>query len=133
MQLNKTSKKTANIAENAAKSVPETVSVPEVTAKPRTTRSSKTKNSEAIESASGKHHHKASSTPVSEPTTKSQQPSATPASGINSKALSDAPSRVIRHDQIAELAYSYWAERGCAHGSSEEDWLRAEKTLVASV
>jgi len=32
-------------------------------------------------------------------------------------------------DEIARLAYSYWAARGCAGGSSEEDWLRAEREL----
>ena len=32
-------------------------------------------------------------------------------------------------DEIARLAYSYWAARGYAGGSSEEDWLRAEREL----
>jgi len=34
-------------------------------------------------------------------------------------------------DEIARLAYSYWEERGCQGGSSEEDWLRAEQELRA--
>ena len=37
--------------------------------------------------------------------------------------LSPAP------EQIATLAYSYWAERGYTPGSPEEDWLRAEAEL----
>jgi hypothetical protein len=32
-------------------------------------------------------------------------------------------------DEIARLAYSYWEARGFAGGSSEEDWLRAEREL----
>jgi hypothetical protein len=32
-------------------------------------------------------------------------------------------------DEIARLAYSYWEARGYAGGSSEEDWLRAEREL----
>jgi hypothetical protein len=32
-------------------------------------------------------------------------------------------------DEIASLAYSYWEARGYAGGSSEEDWLRAEREL----
>ena len=28
--------------------------------------------------------------------------------------------------QIESLAHSYWMERGCPHGSAEEDWFRAE-------
>ena len=30
---------------------------------------------------------------------------------------------------IERLAYTYWEERGRPHGSSEEDWLRAEQTI----
>jgi hypothetical protein len=33
--------------------------------------------------------------------------------------------------EIAALAYTYWAERGCQGGSAEEDWARAEKELRA--
>ena len=32
-------------------------------------------------------------------------------------------------DEIARLAYSYWEARGYAGGSSEQDWLRAEREL----
>jgi Protein of unknown function (DUF2934) len=33
------------------------------------------------------------------------------------------------HQQIAQLAYSYWQARGCPDGSPEEDWFRAEADL----
>jgi hypothetical protein len=33
------------------------------------------------------------------------------------------------HEQIAQLAHKYWAERGHQHGHAEEDWLRAEQEL----
>ncbi len=36
-------------------------------------------------------------------------------------------------EEIAKLAHSFWVERNYAHGSAEEDWLRAEKALTASV
>jgi hypothetical protein len=29
------------------------------------------------------------------------------------------------------LAYAYWEARGCQGGSAVEDWLRAERELVA--
>jgi len=32
-------------------------------------------------------------------------------------------------DEIARLAYSYWEARGYRGGSSEEDWLRAQREL----
>jgi hypothetical protein len=36
-------------------------------------------------------------------------------------------------DQIALVAYLYWEARGCQGGSPEEDWLRAEQELLASI
>ena len=33
------------------------------------------------------------------------------------------------HDDIATLAYMLWQRRGCAHGSDQEDWFRAEDEL----
>lgn len=33
------------------------------------------------------------------------------------------------HDQIAELARRFWAERGYTDGNAEHDWLRAEHEL----
>jgi len=32
-------------------------------------------------------------------------------------------------EAIARLAYSYWEARGSQGGSSEQDWLRAEREL----
>ncbi|MBV9085595.1 MAG: DUF2934 domain-containing protein [Acidobacteriaceae bacterium] len=37
----------------------------------------------------------------------------------------------VTNEQIAKLAYSYWIARGGAHGSQEEDWMRAERELRA--
>jgi Protein of unknown function (DUF2934) len=37
----------------------------------------------------------------------------------------------VGHDEIARLAHSYWIARGYQHGSAEEDWLRAERELLA--
>jgi hypothetical protein len=34
---------------------------------------------------------------------------------------------------IAELAYALWEARGCPHGSSEQDWLEAERLAARSV
>jgi hypothetical protein len=39
----------------------------------------------------------------------------------------------ITNDAVAQLAYSYWADRGYQGGSPEEDWLRAEQELRAAV
>jgi hypothetical protein len=35
------------------------------------------------------------------------------------------------HDQVAQLAHRYWAERGHQHGHHLEDWFRAEQELRA--
>lgn len=33
------------------------------------------------------------------------------------------------HDNISQLAYTFWLERGRHDGCAEEDWLRAEQQL----
>ena len=33
------------------------------------------------------------------------------------------------HEQIAQLAQQFWAERGWQDGYAEQDWLRAEREL----
>ncbi len=35
----------------------------------------------------------------------------------------------LEHDQIAQLAYQLWQQRGCPIGSPEEDWYRAQQQL----
>ena len=30
---------------------------------------------------------------------------------------------------IANLAYALWQQRGCPQGSSEQDWIEAEQTM----
>jgi len=35
------------------------------------------------------------------------------------------------HEEIAILAYILWEQRGCPHGSPDEDWFRAEAELTA--
>lgn len=37
----------------------------------------------------------------------------------------------VPHDQVAQLAHRYWAERGGLHGHDVEDWFRAEQELRA--
>jgi hypothetical protein len=34
------------------------------------------------------------------------------------------------HEEIAQLARQYWAERGWQDGQAEQDWLRAEQELM---
>jgi hypothetical protein len=36
------------------------------------------------------------------------------------------------HEEIAQLARRYWEERGWQDGQAEQDWLRAERELMAS-
>jgi DUF2934 family protein len=115
MLLKKPSNKTSKLAAEATNLPSEEVATS--SGKPRSSRSSK-KKSELSEMASISHHRKNVPQPLSEP--------------IASQPLNERPSRTVHHHQIAELAYSYWVERGFAHGSHEEDWLRAEKALGIS-
>jgi hypothetical protein len=48
--------------------------------------------------------------------------------------ISDAVSPafiVVSADDIAERAYGFYLDRGCADGFDCEDWLRAERELKA--
>jgi len=38
---------------------------------------------------------------------------------------------VVSADDIAERAYWFYLDRGCANGLDHEDWLRAERELKA--
>ena len=60
-----------------------------------------------------------------------------PAANVSDTAEIAAKQNPLRvaapsHQEIAQLAYSYWEQRGYTGGSSEEDWLRAERELRSS-
>jgi len=73
------------------------------------------------------------------PRTRAKRPAATiettapetvrPESGAEPQPEIAAPLLSPSHEEIAQLAYSYWVDRGYQGGSSEEDWLRAEQEL----
>ena len=46
------------------------------------------------------------------------------------KRVENRPAAPPSREQIAQLAVRYWAERGRPYGSSEQDWLRAERELM---
>ena len=48
------------------------------------------------------------------------------------KKAEDLKMRDPSHEQIAQLAQKFWAERGWQDGYAEQDWLRAERELRVS-
>jgi hypothetical protein len=56
---------------------------------------------------------------------------ATPVSEPAAPQIAAATAHEPTSDEIARLAYTYWEARGYRGGSSEEDWLRAERELRA--
>jgi hypothetical protein len=40
-----------------------------------------------------------------------------------------AAAKEVTPEEIAALAYELWVQRGCPHGSHEEDWHLAEAQL----
>jgi hypothetical protein len=137
MQSNKTSSnKTRPIAETGNTAVPETKSTAsEVTPKPRETRSSTVKKSEMIETTSAKRHRKAAppvlaeSTPA--PKTMAAAAGAGAGSAIQSTSVRSPGAKAVTHQEIAQLAHSYWEARGYRQGNPEDDWFRAESELLA--
>ncbi len=132
MQLNKASKKTPKIADDTPAAAPDTNNLAAGATNPRNTTSSKPKKNETNEMMSSKHHRKATSPVASEtPNLDPPAPKAmTAAVGAGSQSVQSAPSDKPRQEDIAKLAHSYWVARGHAHGSAEEDWLRAERELT---
>ena len=39
--------------------------------------------------------------------------------------------KAVSTEEIAKLAYCYWADRGYQGGDPKEDWVRAEKALLS--
>src|SRR5260370_35459997 len=48
---------------------------------------------------------------------------------VNACASEEAQTRVMSHEEIAALAFSYWRERGFQGGTPEEELLRAGREL----
>jgi hypothetical protein len=40
-----------------------------------------------------------------------------------------SPAAEVTEQEVADLAYQRWVERGCPLGSPEEDWFNAEREL----
>ncbi len=53
--------------------------------------------------------------------------------GLPEAGRGTGPAPHPTHDEIARLAYSYWEARGGSGGSALEDWLRAERELIARI
>jgi hypothetical protein len=75
---------------------------------------------------SGKNLHKPATPAIN---TNTQIETAKAAPRVEAKPVTAAPAKTATHEDIAKLAYSYWLERGGAHGFAEQDWLRAEREL----
>jgi hypothetical protein len=43
-----------------------------------------------------------------------------------------AATKTVNREEIAQLAYSYWADRGYQGGNPHEDWIRAEAELLSA-
>jgi len=41
--------------------------------------------------------------------------------------------KTVSQEEIARLAYCYWADRGYQGGSPQEDWARAEQVLMSQL
>jgi hypothetical protein len=39
----------------------------------------------------------------------------------------------VPHERIAQRAYEKWMKRGCPHGTDVQDWIEAERELVAEI
>jgi hypothetical protein len=78
------------------------------------------------------HRHKKSATSESQVASTPSENAAV--SNVGDGAAAEAPRATMgapTHHDIAQLAYSLWAERGYQGGSPEDDWYTAERMLRA--
>ena len=143
MQLSKGSKKTKNANETNA-------AAPEMnTADAANGRNSKSSRLKKETSEMGPAKHRKTSSPEnieSSPVLKSAAAAASGESVVadsriidpvgvmtgetqTGKAGSSSSEISPSHEEIAQLAYSYWVERGYKYESPQQDWLRAEQEL----
>jgi hypothetical protein len=52
---------------------------------------------------------------------------------VTPPAAQPATAPKITHDRIAMRAYQKWLQRGCQHGTDQQDWLEAEAELKAEM
>ncbi len=130
MQSSKASKKT-KIAEETVAPVPETSTSAESTANPRSSRSSKLKK-ETSDMGPAKHRKNSSPETIVDSSRAVKTTSAgAGSSSVEAPIIDSVGVMSPSNEEIAKLAHSYWIARGHAHGSAEEDWLRAEQELKA--
>jgi hypothetical protein len=45
------------------------------------------------------------------------------------RETTESEKQIIKHHEIAVLAYAFWQQRGCPEGSPEQDWYEAEQRV----
>ena len=58
------------------------------------------------------------------------KPRNTTAKAKTKAAVAEVRAVTPSHEEIAQLAHNFWAERGGQDGYAEQDWLRAEQALM---
>ena len=116
MQSSKTSKQSRPKTAESASKTAETTAAKEVKKSPRAPRASQVKKTLDPVPAAAKSHRKISGGAV-------ESAKEVP---VASRPLASSTSS---HEEIAKLAYSYWADRNFAHGHHDEDWARAVREL----
>jgi Protein of unknown function (DUF2934) len=58
------------------------------------------------------------------------KPRTTSAKAKAKAAVEEVRAVTPSHEEIAQLAQKFWAERGWQDGYAEQDWLRAEQELI---
>ena len=90
-------------------------------------RKARTKTSEKAPVARAAKHSKAV---VEEPVSAPSVAAPVVVTPVASEPVIAAPVKSVSHEEIATLAYCYWADRGYQGGNPQEDWARAEKALA---
>jgi hypothetical protein len=130
---NKTKRTRKSAEESVSASLEASGTQAEESGKPRQKRAAK----KTVDSAPSLTNHRKATKKTDRATTRT-----TPSigSGVAVQSVAAEPStthrriepRIVSHEEIATLAYSYWEGRGYRGGCPVEDWLRAERELRLS-
>ena len=121
----------ANTAKNTKAGAKATATA---TAKPRQASAAKTKAAEPAKPTKAKDNKGIELvTKVKEPKKTNEPVAATMRKSApkNEKVVAISQSQDVSREAIAQVAYLKWVERGRQHGYALEDWIQAERELLA--
>ena len=66
---------------------------------------------------------------MTETVKKAKAPAKPRKTAVKKSEVATGKPTLVTHEEVAQLAHRFWAERGRNHGQHVDDWFRAEQEL----